>query len=82
MRDLTVIIHERLTVAGKCKCVDHFFGDDCSIDISVPPIIVNGSNHVTCTGMCNWVTILGDKFVDIKNLTCHFTKIEVSFVSK
>ena len=60
-----------------CSCNGGFMGADCSVDITLPPLL-HPHNHLACDGSCASMTIIGQQFVDISSLKCKFTNITVS----
>ena len=55
-----------------------FFGDDCSLDITLPPLIDPGFLHILCDGCGTSIIIVGSNFCQVETLMCEFTQIEVS----
>ena len=65
------------SISGICDCTDGFFGADCSIDITIAPVIFDTSLQIVCDGSCDTVLIGGQGFVQTEEITCHFTAITV-----
>ena len=67
---------------GVCNCTGIWIGDDCSIDITVPPVVVDVGPVSPCDATrynCYTVRIEGENFADTDDLTCHFEVLAVSF---
>ena len=64
-----------MNVSGICVCEGIFRGDDCSIDPSIAPTILDNEGPQTCQRGCLNVFISGNGFIG--GAICHFTRIEV-----
>ena len=69
-----------VVVAGVCDCDDGFSSTDCSVDVSLPPVIDGDAdrecNFNDCCG--NTIDITGSSFLLTDKLTCQITVCEVS----
>ncbi|KAL3836566.1 hypothetical protein ACJMK2_021990 [Sinanodonta woodiana] len=65
---------------GQCYC-DNTFGDvDCSVDLREPPVVYGIPERGVCDLQkkgCETVSVLGDNFVESKNLSCRFSLFDI-----
>ena len=67
------------SLTGLCVCINNFFGCDCSIDLSIAPIVTPNVN-ILCDGGCDNAIVFGNGFANVGTLTCQFTSISVSLL--
>ena len=56
-----------------CVCESGYTGDDCSVQLNAPPRLFDFANNGVCDynkEPCSLVYILGDGFINSKNLQC------------
>ncbi|XP_046568578.1 von Willebrand factor D and EGF domain-containing protein-like [Haliotis rubra] len=66
---------------GRCHCDAGFGGGDCSVDLSIPPVLVDASEGGTCdlaTGRCAEIAVLGDIFSGQETSKCQMKKYVVT----
>jgi hypothetical protein len=70
-----------VTFVGVCDCASGYGGADCSISVSLAPVVLLEDSNVACDTLnnnCTIAVIKGDRFLNGSTLTCHMTEIQVS----
>ncbi|XP_046363619.2 von Willebrand factor D and EGF domain-containing protein-like [Haliotis rufescens] len=66
-------------VQGNCDCETNYCGTDCSVDLTIPPRLMDLDNGGTCDmsrGVCNVTSLDGETFVDGVS-TCSVEELRV-----
>ena len=66
--------------SGSCVCDQGFGGYDCSIDLTLPPIVFFAGEDGLCntlTTNCKSIRIRGDKFIESTELICYLQQLQV-----
>ena len=59
---------------AKCTCDKGFYENDCSKDISKPPVLQNMLSSCDANKWpCKKISIVGDGYVDYEKLSCHIS---------
>jgi len=69
---------------GTCICSEHFYGEDCGLDIRQPPVVSGIPDLGICDlnkRLCATTSILGYGFVETSTLSCKMTPFKVFFIS-
>lgn len=67
-----------------CQCTDDWMGYDCSIGVTVPPLVFTLDSGALCDLSlfpCDTFLIGGLNFVQTANLSCHLLPISVSLLN-
>lgn len=67
---------------GLCACKNGYGGDDCSIDLLSPPIIISTSVGSSCdlsTNLCNQISMLCSGLDISANITVNYYYLTVCF---
>ncbi|KAK3609847.1 hypothetical protein CHS0354_015033 [Potamilus streckersoni] len=67
-------------IKGQCHCYKRYGGNDCSVDLNKAPDVYGIPNRGVCElqqTSCNSASVLGDDFVDSKNLSCRLSLFQV-----
>lgn len=69
-------------INATCICSPGFVSIDCSINATMGPtiksILRNGSCDIRKQKDCTKVSVIGNNFMDSKNLSCHLSELKVS----